>query len=368
LARDAAAKAAHELDQGLMWLLGAEARMFAVPILAVSGGVVLSEWLTGISPSDVLRDFFRSHGHILSSRTTVAVVRELVNDSPDFAAGFLGLPPATVMATNDAGLTPPRADASVIETVGSPFGLFRETGESVRKTSVFEFGKPASSLSDRAQSFPSPSSDPNGEQIRIDRYSVPGQPDRFDVFIAGTQDFSPVTAEQPFDLTGDIAGIAGRPPASYHAVIDALHQAGATSSSPVVLNGHSQGGLIAVMVASSGEFDVKGVLTFGAPASSISLPHQVPVLVLRNAEDLVPALGGYDGNSHAVIVDRPVFDHQPIPTEWAVPAHRLEYYAQTAAWADGTTDPRVANIRDTLDNFGAGADHVESSLWVATRT
>jgi pimeloyl-ACP methyl ester carboxylesterase len=197
---------------------------------------------------------------------------------------------------------------------------------------------------------------------------MPGQQDRFDVYIAGTQDFSPVSAGEPFDLTGDIAGIAERSPASYRAVIDAMHQAGVTSNSPVVLNGHSQGGLLAVMVAASGQFDVKGVLTFGAPASSIAVPQHVPILALRNAEDLVPALGGYDTNSHAVIVERPVFDDQPIPTEWAVPAHRLEYYEQTAKWADTATDPRVANIRDILDGFGKGADHVESTLWVATRS
>jgi pimeloyl-ACP methyl ester carboxylesterase len=369
LARDAAAKVAHEFDQGLMWLLGVDVRLFGLPLLVgVGGTVLLSKWLTGNSAADELRDFFRTHGRILTNRTTVAIIREAANDLPDFAAGLLGVPPEFVMSANDAGLTTPRTDAGAIETVGSAFGLFRETGVSVKKTSVFEFGRPAASLVDRAQSFLSPDSDPNGEQIRIDRYSVPGQADRFDVFIAGTQDFSPVSGSEPFDLTGDIAGIAQNSPASYRAVIEAMHQAGVTSTSPVVLNGHSQGGLIAVMVAASGQFDVKGVLTFGAPATSIPVPQHVPVLALRNSEDLVPALGGYDTNTHAVIVERPVFDHQPIPTEWAVPAHRLEYYEQTARWADTATDPRVANIRDILDGFGADANHVESTLWVATRT
>jgi hypothetical protein len=368
-AKHAAQVALHEVAQAGMWTLGVGVHFFGLPqLIGIGGALLLGEVITGVSPYDALQDFISGHEKLLTNPTAVAVIRELVNDLPDFAAGFLLLPPGLASAANDAGLTPPKSTAATIEGVGAPVGAFRETGEKVKKTSVFEFGKPASSLADRTQSFPIPSSDPNGEQIRIDRYSSPGEPDRFDVYIAGTQDFSPMPSGQPFDLTGDISGLAQGSPASYRAVVDAMHQAGVTSTSPVVLNGYSQGGLVAGLVASSGDFDVKGVVTFGAPASSLPVPQHIPVLALRNSEDLVPALGGYDADPHAVIVERPVFDSQPIPTDWAVPAHRLEYYEQTAAWADSSTDPRVADIRDLVDGFGAHATHVESSLWLATRT
>src|ERR1019366_2248894 len=102
--------------------------------------------------------------------------------------------------------------------------------------------------------------DPNGEQIRIDRYVEAGKPDRFDVYIAGTVTFDPKTRSQPFDLTSDLNGVGGHPSASYRAVVSAMQQGGVTSQSPVVLNGYSQGGLLASQLAASGSFNVQGVV------------------------------------------------------------------------------------------------------------
>ena len=141
----------------------------------------------------------------------------------------------------------------------------------------------------------------------------------------------------------------------------------ATLDQPVVVNGYSQGGLVASLVASSGNFDVKGVVTFGAPSGQVHIPASVPVLSVRNAEDLVPATSGYDVNPHAVVVQRTVFAHQPVPSDWAVPAHRLDYYQQTAAIVDNAQSERVRSVLDPLDAFGAGATKVDSTLWVATR-
>jgi hypothetical protein len=57
-----------------------------------------------------------------------------------------------------------------------------------------------------------------------------------------------------------------------------------------------------------------------------------------------------------------------VPSDWAVPAHRLSYYQETAAVVDRAQSSEVRSILDPLNSFGAGAQHVDSTLWVATRT
>jgi pimeloyl-ACP methyl ester carboxylesterase len=237
----------------------------------------------------------------------------------------------------------------------------------VRKTSTFTDGRPPTSLVDRTRSFPIAHDDPNGEQIRIDRYSQPGKADKFEVFIGGTATFDPRSTTQPFDFTSDMHGVAGLSPGSLRAVEEAMDKAGITSSSPVVLNGYSQGGLIASQVAASGHYNVHGVVTFGAPSAQVNIPASVPVLSVRNTEDLVPATAGFDVNPHAVIVERSAFAGTDVPSSDAVPAHLLSTYAKTAAVVDKAQSSEVRSVLDSLDSFGAGTVKVTSTMWLATR-
>jgi hypothetical protein len=367
----AAHSVVHSVDEGAAWLLGAGLRLFGAPV-ALGAGVAL---LTGVavthkSPAGlatVLQDYLKSHGRILTNPATVAIIRELAADADGIGAGFLLVPPPIASALESSGITGVSSSANAVVAVGRGVGLFEPSGVQVKKTSSFEFGAPPTSLVDRSQSFPNAHDDPNGEQIRIDRYVEPGKPDRFDVYIAGTVTFDPKTASQPFDFTSDLNGVGGQSSASYQAVVAAMHQAGVTSDTPVVLNGYSQGGLLASQVAASGGFNVHGVVTFGAPSAQVEMPASIPVLTVRNTEDLVPATSGYDVNPNAVIVERPAFAHSPVPSDWAVPAHRLSSYQQTAAVVDQSHSSEVRGVLDPLNQFGAGASRVDSTLWVATR-
>jgi hypothetical protein len=362
---------AHRLGESFAWDIGAGARMFALPLaLGLGLGVLVDSRLTGQSPAQLaksLQTYLRLHGRILTNPTTVAVVRELAADADGLGAGFLLVPPPAAALAESTGFTGVSPSSNSVVAIGRAVGLFEPTGVSVRKTSAFEYGTPPTSLANRSQSFPLPGTAPNGEQIRIDRYVEPGKPDRFDVYIAGTQTFDPKTGDQPFDFTSDLNGVGGRPSASYTAVVEAMRQAGVTSSSPVVLNGYSQGGLLASQIAASGDFDVHGVVTFGAPSAQVHIPASIPVLTVRNTEDLVPATSGYDVNPNAVIVERSAFGSGPIPSEWAVPAHELTTYQHTAAVVDDSTSSAVRDVLDPLNRFGSGAQRVDSTLWVATR-
>ncbi len=361
----------HRVDESAAWIVGAGGRIFGLPFaLAAIAGVLTGSALTRTSPgtlAEELQTYLRVHGRILTNPRTVAIIRELASDANGIGAGFMLVPPPLADALDSSRFTGVSPSANTVVALGRGVGLFEPSGAAVRKTSSFEFGTPATSLAARAGSFPDPQADPNGEQIRIDRYIEAGKPDRFDVYIAGTVTFDPVTHSQPFDLTSDLDGVGGQRSASYDAVVEAMHDAGITPSSPVVLNGYSQGGLLASQVAASGGFNVHGVVTFGAPSAQVKIPASIPVLTVRNSEDLVPATSGYDVNPNAIVVERPVFAATPVPSDWAVPAHRLSYYQETAAVVDRAGSSEVRGVLDPLNRFGAGADRVDSTLWVATR-
>ena len=371
LTEQVAGALAHRVDEDAAWSVGAGARLFGLPLaLLAATGFLTGVAVTGWSPAALatgLQDYLKVHGRILTNRGTVAVIRELASDANGMGAGFALVPPALADMLDSGRITGVSSSANGVVAIGRGFGLFEPSAAAVRKTSSFEFGAPPTSLVARSESFPDPQNDPNGEQIRIDRYVEEGKPDRFDVYIAGTVTFDLKTSSQPFDLTSDLNGVGGRSSASYHAVVSAMKQAGVTSSSPVVLNGYSQGGLLASQVAASRAFNVQGVVTFGAPSGQVAIPASIPVLTVRNAEDLVPATSGYDINPNAVVVERPVFATSPVPSDWAVPAHRLSYYQETAAVVDQASSSEVRGVLDPLNRFGAGAIRVDSTLWVATR-
>ena len=371
-AEASAVSAAHVVSDHLAWGVGQFVRIFGIP-LAIGGveALAITCAIFRVSPSDLAlhaQTVLREHGRILTNPFTVALIRETASDVGGFAAGVAGLPPAAVEPLDKARVLGVASSAAGVVGLAGLFGLFRETPVTVRKSSSFEFGKPATSLVDRSNSFPDPHADPNGEQIRIDRYIQSGKPDRFDVYVSGTVTFNPKAEKQPFDFTSDLTGVANESPGSLRALQQALAQAGVTPSSPVVFNGYSQGGLVASLAAASGQYNVKGVVTFGAPSGQVHIPASIPVLSVRNTEDLVPATSGYDVNPNAVVVERSVFSDSAVPTDWAVPAHRLEYYQETAAVVDSATSSQVRAVLDPLNSFGAGAQRVDSTLWVATRT
>jgi hypothetical protein len=361
----------HRLEEQVAWGAGAVARVLGLPILLWAGSATLvASALSGRSPAQMalaLQEFLKQHGRILTSAATVAVVRQLAASADGFGAGFLMVPPPVSDSLDSAGITNVSTSSNAVVAAGRMVGLFESSGTTVRKTSSYDFGSPPTSLVARSESFPRPDTDPGGEQIRIDRYVEAGKPDRFDVYIAGTVTFDPKTGTEPFDFTSDLNGVGNQRSASYEAVVQAMKQAGVTSGSPVVLNGYSQGGLLASQLAGSGHYTVAGVVTFGAPSAQVAIPASVPVLTVRNTEDLVPATSGYDTNPHAVVVERPVFSTGPVPSEWAVPAHELSYYQQTAAVVDQAKSSEVRGVLDTLNQFGAGATRVDSTLWLATR-
>ena len=124
------------------------------------------------------------------------------------------------------------------------------------------------------------------------------------VDITGTRTWG-AGGPNPAVLATNSAALIGKPTAYSKGVVAALRQAGVRADDPVMLVGHSQGGLVAVdtarELARSGEFHVTHVVTAGSPVAAIAprLPGSIRLLALENARDLVPRLDG------SPTVDRP---------------------------------------------------------------
>ncbi|MFW2512583.1 hypothetical protein ACNI3K_02275 [Demequina sp. SO4-13] len=113
------------------------------------------------------------------------------------------------------------------------------------------------------------------------------------VRIPGTQDFS-VTAASPFDNRTNTAAVLGGDTDAARLVRDAMRAAGVLPTEPVMLVGHSQGGIVAATVAASGspEFAITHVLTAGSPVDRIAHREDVQYLHLSSEQEVVHQLDG----------------------------------------------------------------------------
>ena len=189
--------------------------------------------------------------------------------------------------------------------------------------------------------------------VRVIRVTHPDGSLAWVVQVPGTQEWGLVAGADPSDLTSNLA-LMGRGSAGLdRAVVDVMEQAGIRPGEPVMLVGHSQGGIAAASVASGGAtrglYDVTAVLTAGSPIARMPMPAGVSVLSLEHDQDPVPRL------DLAENPDRPgwVTVHRDVASELAgvqggldafdpVTAHDLgTLYARTAALAESSDDPGV---------------------------
>ena len=139
------------------------------------------------------------------------------------------------------------------------------------------------------------------------------------VEISGTQDWGPRAGETPFDLTTDVRSMAQQATVLADGVEQALAQAQAASddaggdgpsaggaTAPVMLVGHSLGGIAAAGLASSPVFtarhQVTHVVTLGAPVGRMPVPPDTQVLSLEHTRDAVPRLDGQPNPDRATWV------------------------------------------------------------------
>lgn len=167
----------------------------------------------------------------------------------------------------------------------------------------------------------------------------------------------------PFDLAGSVHGMAGEQTAAHATVLQAMHAAGVRHGEPVLLAGHSLGGIVAAGLASDArfrsQFDVTHVLTVGSPIGGFPIPDRVQVLAIEHSDDPVPRLDGRPNPDRPgwVTVQRTLTP--PASAVSGVVAHELGGYSQTAALVEASRHPSVeawrAGLTPFLDRPGATA-------------
>ncbi|OZB84737.1 hypothetical protein [Microbacterium sp. 13-71-7] len=183
-------------------------------------------------------------------------------------------------------------------------------------------------------------------QVRVETYRMGDGTQRFVAYIDGTRGTS---AGEPWSHASNLRMYSEHAEAdSYKAVAEALRDAGAGADTPVDLVGYSQGGMIAGLLAQSGEFDVRGVVTVGSPIEPV-LPEDVLSVAVRHTDDPVAGLAGGGspngtGSSDSLVIRRAAAPGHG--TDPRIPAHLLDGYRETVRRAEASGDARMARIAE----------------------
>ncbi|MCU1545516.1 MAG: hypothetical protein JWP30_616 [Homoserinimonas sp.] len=332
---------AAQLSYGLGLLLPGLS-VFLVPrVLPAALGAAIGFAVMPHVPRHQLLGWLRENNELLSDPTVVNFMRLAVMSADDFVGGSVHVRPEVMRLIGDEGLgiLGLATSVGILIRMGNRVGALAETPVVVQMTQRRADVASPATFEERAQRLPQGTA-----QIRIDRYAVAGAPDSFDVYLAGTKDFGLFATVDPWDMTSNLTSLALGDAGSYRAVEAAMRDAGIEKDSPVHFTGHSQGGLVASMLAASGDYNTQGLFTMGAPVGQISVPSDVPWIAIEHTNDLVPALGGVWDNPDAIRVRRELFIDGEVPSDATLPAHELKRYRETAALFDARSQHAAPTV------------------------
>jgi alpha-beta hydrolase superfamily lysophospholipase len=202
--------------------------------------------------------------------------------------------------------------------------------------------------------------------VRVVKVDHPGGPATWIVEVPGMDLHA--GGQNPSNLTENLSVMQHRRDQLEAAVLDAMRQSDIRPGEHVLLSGHSQGGIVAMGLASDPavrrEYAITHVVTAGSPVSRFHPPPGVHVLSIEHTQDPIPRLdtGPNPDRPNWTTVTRdladvPAVEHDPMQ------AHRGASYAVTAGDIDTSTDPRIAGVRHELGEFlGTGATQNEFKL------
>ena len=191
------------------------------------------------------------------------------------------------------------------------------------------------------------------------------------LYLPGTDDFNP-----PWDQDGDVRDLetdldamGSRPDAYQQGVLDALHQAGVRPEEPLLVVGHSLGGMeAAALLAGHHGYQVTDVVTAGSPTAQLdAFPAGTHVLSLEQRGDIVPEL---DGAPNPDSVEQTTVTFDAHPADGIVAHHAYGSYELGAGLVDDSTDPSVVDAVQSLHDHGylGSAGTVTSQVFQITRT
>ncbi len=285
--------------------------------------------------------------------------------------GLLGERPgvgdaAVAVLPGAVGLSDAPAVAAALGLLGRATPWLRESGRVRTVVGSPRTGPAPSGVADLLARTATLSTDRGASPgtVRVDRLVDASGRRSWIVQIPGTQDWAPRTGSNPLDLTSAVTTLSGRRGASGAVVLQALRRCGARPGEPVLLVGHSLGGMTAAGLAADprlrGELTITHVVTAGSPIAGSGLPDDVQVLSLERRQDPTPWLDG------ARNPDQPGWVTVGAPSPGGLQgSHDLAGYLDAAAAVDSSHDPGLVRWRAGLGDF-LDRPGVVSTSWEVT--
>jgi len=265
------------------------------------------------------------------------------------AEGMMSGAASTQGVTSPRPLDPRRGAVQVgrpVTTVDPVTVRLRAEDAGALRSGAGSPGAAPASLAEAVARVPSGSS----AQVRVERYALADGSTRFIAYVDGTRSNGvDGSGREPWDMASNGQTYLQHDESdAYKATVAALRDAGADASTPVDLVGYSQGGMIADLVAQSGDFDVHGVFTVGSPIEPM-LPEGVLDVAVRHTDDPVAGLAGGGspggtGSPDSLVITRTVAPGHGVDP--GIPAHVFGGYQQTVQLAEESGDTRLAVIGD----------------------
>jgi hypothetical protein len=187
------------------------------------------------------------------------------------------------------------------------------------------------------------------------------------VSVPGTERWT-VGGGNPLDLQSNLELLAGQSAAASRLTVAAMEQAGIPPGEPVMLAGHSQGGMTVMALVGSAavmsRFAITHVLTAGAPVAGLSSRPGIQVLNVEHSTDVVPALDGADNpdTRDRTTVRRDLSQSDDPAVRAArlslVGSHDVDLYARTLDVVDAgaAQDPSLSAWHESVGSTIFGAD------------
>ena len=211
---------------------------------------------------------------------------------------------------------------------------------------------------------------PANGTIELQTITAPDGTVRHVLYLPGTDHFNAPWQQgsDVRDLESDVDAMGGRPEAYQQGILQALHDAGVRPDEPLLVVGHSLGGMEAAALAAHHHgYHVTDVVTAGAPTAQVGgFPSGTHVLSLEQRGDIVPELDGAP-NPDSVEQTTVTFDAHPADTVLA--HHSYAAYEQGAGLVDTSADPSVVDAVQSLHDHGylGSGGTVTSQLFQITR-
>ncbi|MFT4289018.1 hypothetical protein [Nocardioides sp.] len=286
-----------------------------------------------------------------------------VEAHPGLAEGAVGLLPGLV----DGALgLPPGSHPTMPSLAGWAAGLHPEDGAVATTPTPLQVsasGTVPGSLTDLVEHLDQVNDLPDGD-IEVQTVTLPDGTRQHLVYLPGTDDMDPLSHDgQVRDMQSNLELVAGLPTAYGAGVLGALHHTGMVFGEPVLIVGHSQGGMQAIaLAAQQTPYQIAQVVTAGSPVGGVDLPADVGAISLEHAGDPIPltdAAGNPDAVNHVTIT----FESG---SSGLAGNHGLDHYAAGAAAADASHDPAVTAALGGLAPFFQSGE-VSSTVYQITR-